>query len=296
MTDFGARILFDCDVNNLLKKSEGYGVVCGLSVSGVSTFSGISVSDGVAIVDSSGLPNYVFFYSSTFFTISSDALKPRKALVYVSTNSSLSVATGVPDYAYPPENIGRYTQRPAPPTIPSDSVLVAEIWIPREATSGAQFTIFQETRINAVIPWEVISPIPSPRSLSTGTQGWTYTVPYGYDSRIDAMECYFEIVSASTPAPTRTFFAYTTDADGRITRRWPPTGTFGKRTINYHCGFSLVWWDLIGVQDNLTDQVYPLPTPMVMNEGEKFILTGSISQGDCWVIEHVIRERKKEWY
>jgi hypothetical protein len=134
-------------MNHLRRQSEGYGVMAGLDISLVTATLDIIVSTGTAIVGlfpSSSFKNATS--SATLSMLSNDA-NPRKAVVYIDDGGTVSLLEGEASPAIPDGKIGRQTQFPFAPVIPSSSTLIAELWIPAGSSHGIDITVYQADKI-----------------------------------------------------------------------------------------------------------------------------------------------------
>ncbi len=122
---------------NDLKSQEdahtlGYGVVNGLKVVPTDPVSmTVEVETGKAYV----ADTLVEKGAVTDLTVSAaDPTNPRKDIVVCNSAGTLSIVAGTPEAALPSGNVGVYTLNPEPPSIPANSIILAEIWVPAGAT------------------------------------------------------------------------------------------------------------------------------------------------------------------
>ncbi|GAI29478.1 unnamed protein product, partial [marine sediment metagenome] len=123
---------------NDLKSQEdahtlGYGVVNGLKVVPTDPASmDVQVETGKAYV----ADTLVEKGAVTDLTVTAaDPTNPRKDIVVCNSAGTLSIVAGTPEAALPGGNVGVYTLNPEPPSIPANSIILAEIWVPAGATS-----------------------------------------------------------------------------------------------------------------------------------------------------------------
>ncbi|GAI36020.1 unnamed protein product, partial [marine sediment metagenome] len=64
-----------------------------------------------------------------------DPTNPRKDIVVCNSAGTLSIVVGTAEAALPSDKVGVYTLEPEPPSIPANSIILAEIWVPAGATS-----------------------------------------------------------------------------------------------------------------------------------------------------------------
>ncbi|GAI80548.1 unnamed protein product, partial [marine sediment metagenome] len=64
-----------------------------------------------------------------------DLTNPRKDIVVCNSAGTLSIVAGTPEAALPDGNVGVYTLNPEPPSIPANSIILAEIWVPAGAAA-----------------------------------------------------------------------------------------------------------------------------------------------------------------
>jgi hypothetical protein len=138
------------DMNSLLRKSEGFGILTGLSASASPSSLIITISSGTARVGSNISPFIKTLSVATTQTMTSDASLPRKATIFMNVDGNISSSLGVINAAIPYGSIGRRTEYPVPPNIPETSVLISEVWIPAGATIGSSLTLYNEHPLNYV--------------------------------------------------------------------------------------------------------------------------------------------------
>ncbi len=121
---------------NDLKSQEdahtlGYGVVNGLMVVPTSPASmDVQVETGKAYV----ADTLVEKGAVTDLTVSAaDPTNPRKDIVVCNSAGTLSIVAGTAEAALPSGKVGVYTLNPEPPSIPANSIILAEIWVPAGA-------------------------------------------------------------------------------------------------------------------------------------------------------------------
>ena len=133
MSFLDGQYVFDSDLNRLLHGVKGNGVLEGLAVSEASTPAMKVVgAAGSAIINGTKITKT----ASTELTIAdADPDKPRKDIVVLSSDGTLSVVAGTPEEAAPSGQEGPYTYQPKPPDIPADSIILAEIWVAPGATA-----------------------------------------------------------------------------------------------------------------------------------------------------------------
>ncbi len=122
---------------NDLKSQEdahtlGYGVVNGLKVVPTDPASmNVQVETGKAYV----ADTLVEKGAVTDLTVgAADPTNPRKDIVVCNSAGTLSIVAGTPEAALPSGNGGVYTLNPEPPSIPANSIILGEIWVPAGAT------------------------------------------------------------------------------------------------------------------------------------------------------------------
>ncbi|MBA7618329.1 hypothetical protein ES703_25650 [subsurface metagenome] len=122
---------------NDLKSQEdahtlGYGVVNGLKVVPTDPVSmNVQVETGKAYVANT----LVEKGAVTDLTVSAaDPTNPRKDIVVCNSAGTLSIVAGTAEVALPSDKVGVYTLNPEPPSIPANSIILAEIWVPAGAT------------------------------------------------------------------------------------------------------------------------------------------------------------------
>ena len=72
---------------------------------------------------------------TTLTVTAADPANPRKDIVVCNSAGTLSIVAGTPEAALPGANVGVYTLEPEPPSIPANSIILAEIWVPAGAAA-----------------------------------------------------------------------------------------------------------------------------------------------------------------
>ena len=115
--------------NELVKAIGGDGVISGLEVTAAGGMD-LNVSAGEAIIGGTRVS-----FSATTVTISAaDPLYPRKDIVVAKSDGTIEVVQGTPDSPLPSDRTGVFTVTPRPPDPPSNSIVLAEVWVPAGAT------------------------------------------------------------------------------------------------------------------------------------------------------------------
>lgn len=130
--------LFSLDFEVIQMNARGDGIRTGLNITTASSGVGVIVSTGSAYVDG------IAVTSSSPVTISftPDSNYPYKSVVYIANNGTVDKKNGIPEEQYPTQYIGKATARPKPPFIPVGCLPLAEVWVPKNATSSTQLDIF----------------------------------------------------------------------------------------------------------------------------------------------------------
>ncbi len=116
----------------------GYGVVNGLKVIPTDP---VSMDVQVEIGKAYAADTLVEKGAVTDLTVTgADPTNPRKDIVVCNSAGTLSIVAGTPEAALPSDKVGIYTLNPKPDNIPANSIILAEIWVPAEATeiTGAE--------------------------------------------------------------------------------------------------------------------------------------------------------------
>lgn len=122
--------LFGNDMNIVVDAIEGNGVVSGGVVT-LDTGMTVDISSGSAIIAGT-----LVEFTGTSKTLSNgDSSNPRKDIITVNNVGTVSVVEGTPAVADPSGNEGRKTKTPSAPLLPSNSVILAEIWVDSSTTS-----------------------------------------------------------------------------------------------------------------------------------------------------------------
>jgi len=134
-------------MNHLRRQSEGYGIMAGLDISPVTATLDVTVGTGTAIVGYYPSASYKNITATITLSMNSNDSNPRKAIVYIDENGSLSLLEGTASPAIPEDKIGRQAQFPFAPDIPSSSTFIAELWIPAGSSHGIDLTIYEAEKI-----------------------------------------------------------------------------------------------------------------------------------------------------
>lgn len=121
-------------VTSIKDAVKGNLVYYGLHVSQRSAGANMSVdvSAGDAIINGS----YVNKASKTNVAVTpADSSYPRKDIVVIDSSGTISVIAGTAEKAIPHDETGVNTRKPEPPDIPSNKIILAEIWVAAGATS-----------------------------------------------------------------------------------------------------------------------------------------------------------------
>jgi len=126
------RIVFDIDLNEILKATRGSGILEGLQTTPLTSLS-VEVSSGR--LWSKGKE---YSFPTTTLTFTPDANYPRRSLVYFdSQNEVITTLAGTAEAIYPPsETQWTHFEKPAPPDLPRNNDLaLAEVYLPPSATT-----------------------------------------------------------------------------------------------------------------------------------------------------------------
>jgi len=143
------EVIFDNDLNAMVEALKGNGVLNGLQVTASETPDlYVHVSAGSAFVNG----KYVEVTSTVDLSITPDSSNPRKDIVVLDENGTVSLVTGTPEAADPVDETGRKTYAPKPPDIPAGKIILAEIWVPTNATAITNDEIYdRRILINDII-------------------------------------------------------------------------------------------------------------------------------------------------
>jgi len=131
-------ILFPNDLNKILRILEGNYVQTLMAVAQLDTPGmGVKVGSGDAVIEG----EYVTKWQSTNVTIATaDSTHPRKDIICLKSDGTLVssgddvACKGTAEAADPPTETGPKTETPKPPPIPTGYLLLAEVWVPANAT------------------------------------------------------------------------------------------------------------------------------------------------------------------
>ena len=123
------------DINQLWMAHKNFGVISGLEVTEAPT-PGMSVYISPGTVQLGTIE--VVKSTSTELALTSDTTYPRKALIVIGDDGSISAVYGTPDEAVPSSKRGRKCYKPKPPPVPADKVVLAEVYIDANDTEITQ--------------------------------------------------------------------------------------------------------------------------------------------------------------
>ncbi len=125
-------------MNELWDGIRHNGVLSGLVVSAQSPETMIlDISSGQAIVNGT----YVSVNATTATIGVANGTYPRKDIITVNSSGTVTVTAGTADQAIPSANTGVNTNNPIPADIPSNQVIIAEIWVAAATTTIATAAI-----------------------------------------------------------------------------------------------------------------------------------------------------------
>jgi len=157
------------DINCLKRKSEGFGVLSGCIITPSSANLSVTIGTGSVVVGYGTSSSVVVFTTSNTVSLSSNIYYPRKAIIHVTSNGVLTSSLGVAEVAVPPGKIGRQTQYPMAPSIPSDSTQLAEVWMPAGALTGNDLSLYVSNPLNVSTPMTA-------NGTATVSAGQLYTI------------------------------------------------------------------------------------------------------------------------
>lgn len=103
----------------------GNGVISGCGVTATGFGLWLAVGFGSAVVD--GVE--VTYPSGIIDDITSDPANPKKVLICLDASGTANSTSGTPATAIPSGYTGPDTEQPAPPAIPANKVILAEVWV-----------------------------------------------------------------------------------------------------------------------------------------------------------------------
>lgn len=189
-------------VNALFRRGEGYGWIRGCGVTLTDNTTDIEVRVGAGRVRAAGAAHDIS--ATTKQLADGDGTYPRKDIIYVDYSGSVTVATGDPAPADPGDRKAEFTKSPAPPSGATlDGTLLAEVWVPAEATSSADLDTtdiadrrIADTGAPGTIPVEPQRPA---EEDLTRTRWWYNEDASQFEAYIEARD---EIVTFSTSTVT----------------------------------------------------------------------------------------------
>lgn len=117
-------IIFDNDMNSLLDSNKGTGVLTGMAVSPNSGMQ-LTIASGTFAVNDT---KYVYAGGTPTIT-TADGSNPRKDIITINSAGTITVTAGTPATILPTGNTGRQTYQPKADNIPTDQVILAEVWV-----------------------------------------------------------------------------------------------------------------------------------------------------------------------
>ena len=125
-------ILFDNDMNTILRATRNEGVIEGLVVAEAPY-----VGMDVAVTPGKAIVNGRLYISDDTQYVSIDAAdtSPRKDLVVLYDDGTIDVVKGTAESASPSDKTGPETTAPKPPNVPYNAIPLAEVWVAANTTS-----------------------------------------------------------------------------------------------------------------------------------------------------------------
>ncbi|MDO8618399.1 MAG: hypothetical protein Q7R49_00475 [Candidatus Daviesbacteria bacterium] len=132
------QYLHENDQNSLWDGIKHNGVVSGCAVTASSPVAmTVELASGVLVVNGT----YVTISASTPVISVANGTYPRKDIITVNSSGTVTVTAGTADQAIPSANTGVNTNNPIPADIPSNQVIIAEIWVAAATTTIATAAI-----------------------------------------------------------------------------------------------------------------------------------------------------------
>lgn len=207
---------FAYEMKALWQAIKGEGVVNGLQVTASlpSPDMYVHVSSGKCKVAG----NTIEKTSTTDILLTADLNYPRKALIVVGSDGTISAVYGTAEEARPYGQRGRKTYTPKPPEIPSNSIVLAEVWIDANDTQ---------------IPNNDIS---DKRCFILETAGGYFTLEEWLVNMID-----MAWAEGSSTKPTE---SAVNDADVGASLEWTvvSAGDYGAKDITFTLPWNFVSW------------------------------------------------------
>jgi parallel beta-helix repeat protein len=181
MADYSdGNYLFDNDLKALEQAIKGEGVRSGLQVTASTTPDDyVHVAAGEANVAGT----IVTKSSTTDLQIPANTSgNPRKDIIVMDSSGTISVVQGTPAPAKPDGYTHWQTYEPAPPDIPANSIILAEIWVADGFTSITSSDILDKR--NLVLDIDTISPTTTKGDILVDNGTNLVRLPVGADGQV----------------------------------------------------------------------------------------------------------------
>lgn len=124
--------VFDNDMNQLVSAHNKNGVLVG-SLVDVDSGMDVTVNSGLVVINGTKVTNA----GATKTISAADSTYPRKDIITINSSGVITVTEGTPEQAKPLGNSRRQTYTPKAGNVPTDEVLLAEVWVGAAATEIA---------------------------------------------------------------------------------------------------------------------------------------------------------------
>jgi len=124
---------FDNDLNSVIDAMAGNGVISGLAVTEKGAGADMSVDVALGVYVANGTK--VTKSSTTNVVIQAADALPRKDIIVGDSSGNITAVKGTAVAAAPVGSTGPQTYTPAPPDIPSNKILLAEVWVAASAAT-----------------------------------------------------------------------------------------------------------------------------------------------------------------
>ncbi|RLF22432.1 MAG: hypothetical protein DRN15_09075 [Thermoprotei archaeon] len=122
-------VYYALDVNKLMQALERNGIYSGFDYALTGGFT-VEVAGGTARVNGT-----LYDIQATTITIASPSSSPRKDMIYISADGSISYSQGIAEDPIPQDKTGPYCRIPKPASIADNELPLYEVWVDSSATS-----------------------------------------------------------------------------------------------------------------------------------------------------------------
>jgi len=157
------HVEFDNDHNAMVDGIKGNGVVvgCGVTAQGTPDDT-VAVASGAVVANGTYIP-----VTGLNKTCVSHATLPKRAIISVNSSGVVTITHGTEGVAAPAGQVGPFCSVPAPPDVPANEVLIADIWIEPLSTHNPTVIVTADITDRRVILQDTVITVASDAEMIT---------------------------------------------------------------------------------------------------------------------------------